>query len=105
MADVREQNSAWVRRASGTCAVGSKFCHRLREPHLNPGVRVLGLDLVEVLKGRRPRHVADGLSGRHPERTEHDSERRRDLLAVADRRANRTGAASWPASNGGISVE
>ena len=55
------------------------------EPHLDPGMGVVGMDLVEV--GDRvvaPGHVADRLAGGDPERAQHHGQRRRDLLAEAD---------------------
>ena len=55
------------------------------EPHLDPGVGVVGVDLVEV--GDRveaPGHVAHRLAGGDAEGAQHHGQRGRDLLAEAD---------------------
>ena len=55
------------------------------EPHLDPGMGVVGVDLVEV--GDRvvaPGHVPDRLAGGDAEGAQHHRQRRRDLLAEAD---------------------
>ncbi len=55
------------------------------EPHLDPGMGIVGMDLVEVGDGVvAPGHVPDRLAGRDPERAQHHRQRRRDLLAEAD---------------------
>ncbi len=54
------------------------------EPHLDPGVGVVGVHLIEV--GDRVEatgHVADGLTGGDVERAQHHGERGGDLLAEA----------------------
>ena len=62
------------------------------KPDLDPGVGVLGLDLVEVGdRVVRPRHVADGLAGRDAEAAEHDDGGGRDLLAIAATAAEEEG--------------